>query len=105
MTLDDSEFIRRFLLHTLPEKFVRIRNFGFLSNKLKKKKLAKCRALLNVSEIKKNDNKNETWDVRLLRLTGIDPFHCNKCNQRKLAITETLLPQESVYNKKWLDSS
>src|SRR5437868_1945897 len=32
MTLDALEFVRRFLLHILPDRFVRIRYFGFLSN-------------------------------------------------------------------------
>jgi len=33
MTLSLDEFLRRFLLHLLPEGFVRIRNFGFLANR------------------------------------------------------------------------
>jgi hypothetical protein len=46
MTLEATEFIRRFLLHILPSGFVRIRQFGFLANRARKKKLALCRALL-----------------------------------------------------------
>jgi Putative transposase/Transposase zinc-binding domain len=46
MTLDALEFIRRFLLHILPPGFVRIRQFGFLANRVRKKKLALCRTLL-----------------------------------------------------------
>jgi hypothetical protein len=46
MTLDAVEFIRRFLLHVLPGGFVRIRQFGFLSNRVRKEKLALCRTLL-----------------------------------------------------------
>jgi Putative transposase len=46
MTLDAVQFIRRFLLHILPTGFVRIRQFGFLSNRARGKKLALCRALL-----------------------------------------------------------
>jgi hypothetical protein len=46
MTLDAVEFIRRFLLHILPGGFVRIRQFGFLANRARRKKLALCRALL-----------------------------------------------------------
>lgn len=44
--LDAVEFIRRFLLHILPNGFVRIRQFGFLANRARGKKLALCRALL-----------------------------------------------------------
>jgi hypothetical protein len=48
MTLEATEFIRRFLLHILPSGFVRIRQFGFLANRARGKKLALCRALLGV---------------------------------------------------------
>ncbi len=47
MTLTATEFIRRFLLHVLPGGFVRIRQFGFLANRQRRKKLARCRALLD----------------------------------------------------------
>jgi hypothetical protein len=48
MTLDDDEFIRRFLIHTLPPGFQRIRHFGFLANCHRTAKLALCRQLLIV---------------------------------------------------------
>jgi hypothetical protein len=40
------EFIRRFLMHVLPDGFVRIRHFGFLSNRTRKKLLPLCRKAL-----------------------------------------------------------
>ena len=46
MTLSSSEFIRRFLMHTLPSRFVRIRYFGFLANRFRKQRLDQCRILL-----------------------------------------------------------
>ena len=49
MTLEATEFIRRFLLHILPSGFVRIRQFGFLANRARGKKLAICRALLRAT--------------------------------------------------------
>jgi hypothetical protein len=48
MTLDAHEFIRRFLLHTLPDGFHRIRNYGFLANGHRAAKLALCRKLLDI---------------------------------------------------------
>lgn len=48
MTLDADEFIRRFLLHTLPDGFHRIRHYGFLANGHRAEKLALCRRLLAV---------------------------------------------------------
>jgi hypothetical protein len=46
MTVPADEFIRRFLIHTLPAGFQRIRHFGFLANCHRKDKLALCRRLL-----------------------------------------------------------
>jgi hypothetical protein len=46
MTLGAHEFIRRFLLHALPDGFHRIRHYGFLANGCRTAKLALCRTLL-----------------------------------------------------------
>jgi hypothetical protein len=48
MTLSTSEFIRRFLMHTLPSHFVRIRYYGFLANRYRSERLDQCRRLLGV---------------------------------------------------------
>jgi hypothetical protein len=47
MTLGVHEFIRRFLLHALPDSFHRIRHYGFLANGHRAVKLALCRELLD----------------------------------------------------------
>ena len=49
MSLDAVEFIRRFLLHVLPGGFVKIRHFGFLSNRNRQAKVQRCRELLPAS--------------------------------------------------------
>jgi hypothetical protein len=46
MTVDAVEFIHRFLMHTLPPGFVKIRHFGFLANAVRQVSLALCRSLL-----------------------------------------------------------
>jgi hypothetical protein len=46
MTLAPAEFIRRFLLHVLPDGFQRIRHYGFLANGHRDAKLARIRELL-----------------------------------------------------------
>jgi hypothetical protein len=63
MTLAATEFIRRFLLHILPTGFVRIRQFGFLANRARGKKLALCRSLLGVVR-PENSSKIEPQDVK-----------------------------------------
>ena len=46
MRLESVEFMRRFLLHVLPNGFVRIRHFGLLANRCRKDNLRLCRRLL-----------------------------------------------------------
>jgi hypothetical protein len=46
LTLDVGEFLRRFLLHVLPKRFVRIRYFGFLASRCRTPQLAQCRQAL-----------------------------------------------------------
>jgi hypothetical protein len=93
MTLPAEEFIRRFLLHVLPESFVRIRYFGLLSNRQRKQKLARCRALLAgqpVTEVEIPSAAQEDWRARLMRLTGRDPTVCPVCGRGHLRLVEEL---------------
>jgi hypothetical protein len=48
LTLDVDEFLRRFLLHVLPKRFVRIRYFGVLAPRCRTDDLATCRTVLAV---------------------------------------------------------
>ena len=50
MTLDATEFIRRFLLHVLPAGFVKIRHFGLLANRNRRSALDLCRVHLRSRE-------------------------------------------------------
>jgi hypothetical protein len=50
MELDGEEFIRRFLLHVLPAGFVKIRHFGLLANRNRRRALALCRVHLRSTE-------------------------------------------------------
>ena len=55
MTISIQEFIRRFLLHILPPHFMKIRYYGILGNKNKKKKLLKCKILTRTKIYKKKE--------------------------------------------------
>jgi hypothetical protein len=61
MDLEADEFIRRFLLHVLPEGFQRIRYYGFLANRDRRKKLALCRQLLGMQTL------SQTTSARIYR--------------------------------------
>ena len=67
MTLEAHEFIRRFLLHVLPNGFQRIRYYGFLANRHRAKKLALCRRLLHVPEAHESAPHHQSDPRRLLQ--------------------------------------
>jgi len=80
MTLDADEFIRRFLVHTLPPGFRRIRHFGFLANRHRKEKLELCRKLLtNPAADLLPDNAQCLVLLQALLLTSRPPVRCPKC--------------------------
>ena len=60
MTLDATEFIRRFLLHVLPSSFVKIRYYGFMANRHRKENLTRCRELLGQAPATAKDDPPET---------------------------------------------
>jgi len=62
MTLDVDEFIRRFLLHTLPDGFHRIRHYGFLANGDRRDNLARCRRLIALDAAAMPDPPNAAAD-------------------------------------------
>ena len=51
MTLGTAEFVRRFCLHVLPERFVKIRHYGLLANRRKQARLARARELLGAAPL------------------------------------------------------
>ena len=59
ITISGEEFIRRFLMHVPPKRFVRIRHYGLLSSRNKKKKITLCRNILGckkyISKLKDMD--------------------------------------------------
>ena len=69
--LKPDEFIRRFLLHTLPDGFHRIRHFGFMANGHRAAKLALCRKLLNRERTAPNDGKPSPVDSDALGWTKV----------------------------------
>ena len=96
MTLSAEEFIRRFLLHVLPEGFVRIRYYGLLANRHRANNLARCRELLigdTATELAAAEPPARgAWQARLARLTGKDPTLCPHCGQGRLHRVEDLAP-------------
>ncbi len=88
MTLGAVEFLRRFLLHVLPGRFVRIRHYGLCAARNVNTKLATAHKLLDPQT--SNDDTPElskspvrmTWWERFARHTGIDMMACPNCGAR-----------------------
>jgi hypothetical protein len=93
MPLKAEEFIRRFLLHVLPDRYVRVRHFGLLGNRRCKDNISLCRDLLNrCKTVTKEKDKSETWQEQLLRICGIDVTTCPICRKGKMLRVEVLPP-------------
>lgn len=87
MTLEASEFIRRFLLHVLPNRFVKIRHYGILSNRNRNRKLRLCQKL-TLSKIR--EAQKLSMVELLFKLTGLDLRVCPCCKQGNM-VTKQLL--------------
>ena len=97
MTLQAHEFIRRFLMHVLPDGFVRIRYYGFLANARRAENLARIRRLLHVPETTDTDAPDKVdWATLLETLTGQDPLRCPHCGQGRLATVQVLAPSSDA---------
>jgi hypothetical protein len=87
VTLKALEFIRRFLLHVLPKKFIRIRHFGLMAARNIKTKLVKAQQLLGHEEASTPSSASRTplpWWEKLLKLTGLDFMSCPVCGKGRL---------------------
>lgn len=114
VTLTAPEFIRRFLLHVLPQRFVKIRHYGLMASCNAKTKLEQARALIYLQkppaskEPKDREldtqGKPKTWQEMLQALTGLDLSICPNCGQGRL-IRCRLLDSEGALTPVPWDSS
>jgi hypothetical protein len=81
MTLTATEFLRRFFLHVLPKGFVRIRHFGFLTNRFRASRLALGRQLLASSS--STELQVRTYDVPS---ENSCLWHCPRCGASMILI-------------------
>ena len=93
MTLSADEFIRRFLLHVLPEGFQRIRYYGFLGNRYRQEKLNRCRLLLGMpvaDQVPVSSPEKDYLD-RYEDLAGCSLRQCPQCQQGRM-VRVAILP-------------
>jgi len=82
MPLSADEFIRRFLLHVLPDGFHRIRYYGFLGNRYRQEKLERCRQLLGMAVPATEPPKD--YRDQYEELTGISLRLCPVCHRGQM---------------------
>ena len=90
MTLSADEFLRRFLLHVLPDGFQRIRYYGLLGNRHRAENLARCRELLAVPV--PIPQPEPDYRERCRQLNGQDPLRCPQCKTGQMVRIALLLP-------------
>jgi hypothetical protein len=113
MGLTAEEFLRRFLLHVLPRRFVRIRHYGLLAGRNVATKLEHCRQLLKHSSNNTPSPAPKHWAQWVVHWTGQDPFTCPRCQgelirgpvDSKLAFSECGRPELRMANASTVDSS
>jgi hypothetical protein len=94
LTLDATEFIRRFMMHVLPHRFVRIRYFGFLANTHRKEQLRKIRELLNAPQpttTPENESDDEPQDFA----HTIQEQRCPLCKKGIMTPTD-MIPRPTI---------
>jgi len=89
LMISAHEFIRRFLLHVLPENFMKIRYFGFLSHRNKKQAVKLIRQLID-PDAALPQKIEETYLEMMQRLTGQDLLCCPNCKKGRMAIIKEL---------------
>jgi hypothetical protein len=100
MRLPAGEFIRRFLMHVLPDGFHRIRHYGLFANGHRAEKLALCRRLLQVGPVATDHhNDDHTADGTPDR----EPPHCPCCGGRMKIIESFAGPLSRPYHVRRLD--
>ena len=93
LTLPATEFVQRFLQHTLPSRFVRIRHYGLLANGQRTRLLARARTVLRQpASPEPTASIVESWQALYLRLTGRDPEVCAVCHVGHVRIVYLLPP-------------
>jgi len=105
MTLSADEFIRRFLLHVLPNGFRRIRYYGFLANRYRREKLAQCRHLLGMRAHEATAvAPPKGYRDRYEELTGCTLRECPQCHRGHMIVVE-MLPRIPSRSRPIMDSS
>ena len=84
--VDASTFCRRFLQHVLPPRFVRIRRYGLLSNRVRKPLIERCREILGADPPLLLAPPGESRAAAIRRIFGVEPDLCPTCKLGRLIV-------------------
>ena len=92
VTLDGTEFLRRFTMHILPRRFVKIRRYGIYNHTTRKNLALQFvpEEKPDIDAVINRQQPPETKLQRLERLTGINPCTCPVCKKGKMVIVKVL---------------
>jgi hypothetical protein len=90
MTLEAGEFIRRFLIHVLPDGFHRIRYYGFFGNCHRARKLARCRELLGMAPAGPAADPPADYRDRFEALTRQSLRACPQCHTGVMVVIDCI---------------
>jgi len=93
--LSANEFLRRFCLHILPRKFRKVRHYGFLSGRSKKKSLQQARKSLKTEAPEKRDT---DWKTILSEKYEINFDMCPKCKKGAMKTIQRLERGQKYYS-------
>lgn len=88
-TIPGLQFLKLFAEHILPKGFVKIRHFGFLASRVKKRDLEAIRKFLGVDNPDPPQKKSPREFITFI--TGVDPYFCPCCLKGEMVIT-TVIP-------------
>lgn len=85
MAISADEFLRRFLLHVVPSRYVRIRYYGIMANRNHRKNRNLCRQFYQMED--EEEPPAETWEDILEKVTGRHPGICPHCQRGRLRLS------------------
>jgi len=107
MSLSIAEFMRRFLLHVIPKRFMKIRFYGILSNRNKKEMLRRCRELLHeaTGDDKTGAENPDPEEPFMTCLTEEGYLLCPECQKGHMIEVMVIEPEPLLKNTFKVDSS
>ncbi|MFG6179663.1 transposase, partial [Halomonas sp. THAF12] len=90
LVLDGEEFVRRFLLHILPKGLMRVRHYGFLANRCRRRRLAEIRRALAVEA---------TPDADTAASDSEPTYTCPHCRQPTMRVIGTLTSRRATNHR------